>query len=251
MTSEPSPDEIRGFRDNLGLTKSELAEKIGGAVRTVEDWEAGRRKAPAMLRLALAAVARGLSPWEAMPTLGPGATLEDVERETHRLFAQLGDDFAEDLHDQFSRSLTADATPAETLLLGAMMGVSDGYNRVELWEDWASRPKVGWHTSMGFRPDMHGARPTLGFETRHGAVAKHLAVFVDSHRPGERLPEKLRVETAMVTRGVRVISFSAVDVLVDSGSCKDTIETVLSEIVDEVLHEDGQIGAPWKRPDRR
>lgn len=251
MTSEPSPDEIRGFRDSLRLTKSELAEKIGGAVRTVEDWEAGRRKAPAMLRLALAALARGLSPWEPMPTVGPGATMEEVGREARRLFAQLGDDFADRLDDEFGRSLAADATPAETLLLATMMGVSDGYNRVELWEDWATRPKAGWHTSMGFRPDMHGARPTLGFETRHGDVAKHLAVFVDTHRPGERLPEKLRVETAMVTRGVRVVSFSAVDVLADSESCKDTIETVLSEIADEVLHEDGQISAPWKRPDRR
>ena len=52
------------------------------------------------------------------------------------------------------------------------------------FDDWSSRPSTGWHTSMAFRPEMNGARPSLGFESRHNKVAKQLAVFIDTHRPG-------------------------------------------------------------------
>jgi hypothetical protein len=156
-----------------------------------------------------------------------------------------------DVDDRFERCLGADATPAEKLLLAHCMEMSDGYNHVDPIDDWSSRPSTGWHTSMAFRPEMNGARPSLGFESRHNKVAKQLAVFIDTHRPGERLPEKLRTETALVARGVRVISLSANDVLIDGDSSRETIETVLSEMTDEVLCEDGQISHAWKRPDRR
>lgn len=248
---EMAPEEVRAFRDEFDLTKAELAVKLGSALRTVEDWEAGRRQSPSMLRMALAAVARELPPWRTTPKLGPSSTMDDVDQVVRKMFARLGDDHVVDLEDRFERCLGSDATPAEKLLLAHSMEMSDGYNRVDPLDDWSSRPTKGWHTSMAFRPEMDGARPSLGFESRHNNVAKQLAVFIDTHRPGERLPEKLRTETALVARGVRVIALSANDVLVDGANSRETIETVLTEMVEEVLCEDGQISHAWKRPDRR
>lgn len=248
---ELAPEEIRAFREEFSLTKAQLAERLGSALRTVEDWEAGRRQSPSMLRVALAAVARELSPWRATPKLGPCSTMEDIEYVAREMFARLGDSHAGDLDDRFKRSVSADATPAEKLLLAHCIEMSDGYNYVGSVEDWSSRPTTGWHTSMAFRPEMDGARPSLGFEARHNKIAKQLAVFIDTHRPGERLPEKLRIETALVARGIRVISLSANDVLVDGDSSRETIGIVLSEMTEEVLYEDGQIDRAWKRPDPR
>ncbi|QPF90788.1 helix-turn-helix domain-containing protein [Bradyrhizobium commune] len=249
--TEMTPEEVRTFREEFDLTKAELSERLGSALRTVEDWEAGRRQSPSMLRVALAAIARELSPWCATPKLCPSSTIDDVGQVVRKMFARLGDDHVVDLSDLFERCLSSDATPAERLLLAHCMEISDGYNRVDPLEEWSSRPMKGWHTSMAFRPEIDGVRPSLGFETRHDNVAKRMAVFIDTHRPGERLPEKLRTETALVARGVRVISLSANDVLVDGESSKETIETVLSEMAEEVLCEAGQISHAWKRPDRR
>jgi len=248
---EMTPDEVRAFRGEFGLTKAELAERLGSALRTVEDWEAGRRQSPSMLRVALSAVARELSPWRATPKLDPSSTMNDVDQVVRKMFARLGDNHVVDLDDRFESCLVSEATPAEKLLLAHCMEMSDGYNIVDPLEDWSSRPTKGWQTSMAFHPEMDGARPSLGFESRHNNVAKQLAVFIDTHRPGERLPEKLRTETALVARGIRVISLSANDVLLDGANSKETIETVLTEMTEEVLCEDGQISHAWKRPDRR
>jgi len=166
------------------------------------------------------------------------------------MFARLGDDHAVDLSDLFDRCLSPDATVAERLLLAHCMEISNGYNRVDALEDWSSRPNMGWHTSMSFRPDLEGARPSLGFETRCDHVARQLAVFIDTHRPGERLPEKLRIETALVARGIRVISLSENDVFVNGASHMETIETVLTEMAEEVLLDSGHITRAWKRPNR-
>jgi DNA-binding transcriptional regulator YiaG len=45
---EMAPEEVRAFREEFGLTKAELVERLGSALRTVEDWEAGRRQSPSM-----------------------------------------------------------------------------------------------------------------------------------------------------------------------------------------------------------
>jgi|GEM_PF-353780 len=60
--AEPTPEEIRAFREAQGLSQAALGEALGSSGRTVEDWEAARRKPPAMLRLALAAIAAKLNP---------------------------------------------------------------------------------------------------------------------------------------------------------------------------------------------
>ncbi len=64
MIAPVRPEELRAFREEHRLSQRELASKTGAAARTIEDWEAGRRQAPAMLRVALSAVDHGLAPWE-------------------------------------------------------------------------------------------------------------------------------------------------------------------------------------------
>lgn len=60
-----TPDEIRQFRSALGLSQRKAADLLGVSRRTVEDWEAGRRRAPHYLRLAAAAIIYQLPPWPA------------------------------------------------------------------------------------------------------------------------------------------------------------------------------------------
>lgn len=41
-----SAKKIRELRESIGLTRKEFSEHIGIPVRTLEDWEAGRRNPP-------------------------------------------------------------------------------------------------------------------------------------------------------------------------------------------------------------
>lgn len=41
-----SAKEIKELRDSVGLTRKEFSEHVGIPVRTLEDWEAGRRTPP-------------------------------------------------------------------------------------------------------------------------------------------------------------------------------------------------------------
>lgn len=41
-----SAKRIRELRENIGLTRKEFSEHTGIPVRTLEDWEAGRRTPP-------------------------------------------------------------------------------------------------------------------------------------------------------------------------------------------------------------
>lgn len=41
-----SAKRIRELRDSVGLTRKEFSEHVGIPVRTLEDWEAGRRTPP-------------------------------------------------------------------------------------------------------------------------------------------------------------------------------------------------------------
>lgn len=251
MLDELAGEDVKAFRDAHGLSRLDLADRIGGAVRTIEDWEAGRRQPPPLLRLVLAAIERKLEPWRLPTPIGPDSTPADIREAATRRFQLLGDDEVARHEDDYARALRDEATPAEMLILARMVHVSDGYQWTQLYDDWSQRPKSGWHTTFAFRPDFQAARPTIGFETRYDNVAKQLAVFIDIHRPGERLPEKVQAENALLARGIKVISFSALDVLADTERCTDTIEMVLGEIAEEVLFEAGQIEVAWKRPDRR
>lgn len=57
-------EEVRSFRQKTGLSQAKLAALTGYSVRAVEEWEANRRPAPAVLRLAFAAINAGLEPWD-------------------------------------------------------------------------------------------------------------------------------------------------------------------------------------------
>ena len=52
-TTGPTPEQIKAFRTEHGLSQVAFAEKVMATRRTVEDWEGGRRAAPAMLHLAM------------------------------------------------------------------------------------------------------------------------------------------------------------------------------------------------------
>ena len=41
-----SADKIRGLREQTGMTRKDFSIHIGIPLRTIEDWEAGRRKPP-------------------------------------------------------------------------------------------------------------------------------------------------------------------------------------------------------------
>lgn len=62
----PTMTELKLFRSTFGLSQAALAERLGASTRAVEEWEAGRRQPPAMLRLALAAIKADLKPWSAL-----------------------------------------------------------------------------------------------------------------------------------------------------------------------------------------
>lgn len=66
----PTATELKLFRSKAGLSQAALAERLGASTRAVEEWEAARRHAPAMLRLALAAILADLEPWGAVQPTG-------------------------------------------------------------------------------------------------------------------------------------------------------------------------------------
>lgn len=41
-----SADKIRGLREKTGMTRKDFSIHIGIPLRTIEDWEAGRRRPP-------------------------------------------------------------------------------------------------------------------------------------------------------------------------------------------------------------
>jgi DNA-binding transcriptional regulator YiaG len=57
-----TPDRIRSFRDERGITQAALAALLGVRDATVSDWERGVKTPPAYLGLALAAIRDGVEP---------------------------------------------------------------------------------------------------------------------------------------------------------------------------------------------
>lgn len=72
--SPPSGTELKEFRRQTGLSQAGLAAELGASTRAVEEWEAGRRPAPPMLRLALTAVLEQRPGWSyEAPWIGEAA----------------------------------------------------------------------------------------------------------------------------------------------------------------------------------
>ncbi|MDQ1153046.1 DNA-binding transcriptional regulator [Brevundimonas sp. SORGH_AS_0993] len=243
------PDELRTFRQNLDLTQAELAEKLGGSRRSIEDWEAGRRQPPAMLRLALAALRFDVRPWSPI-TIDPRyPDRESVENSVRDRLHETASDRAQTKFENWL-SDTASLPLAEAILLGFLETATDGYNDIEWTESWDRLPKSGWRTTMVVKPVLgNGLHPNVAFETRHDEHARRLAVFVDSKRPNERLPGRLRVEQALVDQGFRVMTFSGEEILADPEGCIDRITGVLMDLVDENLVAAGIIGPPKRKSD--
>lgn len=57
----PTPEEIRRWRDAVGLTQSAVAELLPTDLRTWQRWEAGDRRPPPFLARALRDVERELA----------------------------------------------------------------------------------------------------------------------------------------------------------------------------------------------
>ena len=223
------------------MTQAELAQRIGGSTRAVEDWEAGRRQAPPMLRLALAAIRRDVLPW--YPTAYDHRL---ADREEASLLVRTH--FEETLADRAVTSWenwlseTSDLPLPEALLLGFLSMATDGYNDIKHTSEWKWLPTSGWQTSMVWHPNLgNGLHPTVAFECRHDEYAERLAVFVDSKRPNERLLGRLRVEQALLDDGFRVMTFSGDEILADAEGCVDRITSVISDLIDEVLIAAGKI----------
>ena len=62
MASNLFPKDIRRHREALGLTQTQMAEKLSTPFRTYQDWESGRVPAPGILDLALDALTDNAEP---------------------------------------------------------------------------------------------------------------------------------------------------------------------------------------------
>ncbi len=74
-----------------------------------------------------------------------------------------------------------------------------------------------------------------------GTELQFRPILIDGHRPGERLPEKMERERRLTSLDFRVMSFSEMEVLADPAECRERVEGVLFDMVDELLVDSGQI----------
>jgi hypothetical protein len=104
------------------------------------------------------------------------------------------------------------------------------------------KPSSGWQTVMVYLPELEGGlTATFGFECRYEEHFRQLAILIDGHRPGERLPEKMERKRRLTSLDFRVMSFSEMEILADPAECRERVEGVLFDMVDELLVDSGQI----------
>lgn len=157
-----------------------------------------------------------------------------------RRIAQRAEEFREALEEQFREALPGNHTASEALLLAQLMTSRDGYKDVEYVPDWEKRPLTGWVTSLAFLP-MLGLRVWVPFaiEVRQGDHTRKLAITIDDNRPGERLPEKIRRDNALISLDFRVISLTELEIMSNADECRERVENVLAEMADDVLKDAG------------
>lgn len=246
---EIAADEVKAFREQMGLTQQELADLILSSKRTVEDWEAGRRQPPAMLRPALAAVSYGLAPWTFEKPLNPrDVTFEDAMDAARRRIHEASREWSERQEGLLCETLGGREAPAEALLLANLMVAKDGYSDLELCSNWAMRPRTGWRVSFAYRPTLdNGAVPTFAFEVRYENMASYLAVFLDPSWSA-RQPERLQVETELGRLGFRIMSLRTYAVLEDTDRCVEAITSTLFELNEGHLITLGHVKPPKPKP---
>lgn len=150
--AEPTADEIREFRESEGLSQAALGEALGSSARTIEDWEAGRRKPPAMLRLALAAITARLDPDPA--ALAKRGDLEARLSETiTHLSGLAGVSLADQTDDErFDWAQSMKASAVNTGALWALLNSTPGGGfqdkpRFEIYRDRAGHYRARYRAS--------------------------------------------------------------------------------------------------------
>lgn len=172
-------------------------------------------------------------------------TMEDAEREALRRLAEHAEDLRFKLEETLHEVLPGNHSPAETVLLAHLMTASDGYNHVTFVEDWSKRSQTGWVTTLGYLVELdRDLTVSFAFEIRYRDHVRQLAITIDWNRPGVRLPEKLQRENGLMARGIRVVSFTELEILANPEACRERVESVLVDLVDEVLVDGGAIRGP-------
>lgn len=245
MVQDITAAEIRAFRDQMELTQQEFADLTLSKRRTVEDWEAGRRQAPAMLRSAMAAVRKGLEPWVHEEPVNPrDMTFADAMATARRRLEDASVEWIEHQEMTLTQALGDRKSPAEAVLLSELMVAKDGYSDLDLCLNWAMRPRSGWRISFAYRPTLEtGAVPTFAFEVRYDNMASYLAVFVDASW-ASRQPERLQAETALGALGYRLMSYRASTVLGETNACVEAITSALFEMNEGHLITLGHLKPP-------
>lgn len=148
------------------------------------------------------------------------------------------------LESRWADALPGNHSPVETLFLAHLMTTHDGYNPVEMVDEWERLPKDGWQTSLVYL--AHPARRmvfSFAFENRHGEFARQLGVIIDHDQPGERTPNKLARERQALALGFALLTFTEPEIIADPDECRERVESAISDLADEVLRDAGQIPA--------
>lgn len=167
---------------------------------------------------------------------------EQAETAAKQRLREKAEAFYEHLEEAFLEVLPGNQSPAETVFIAHLMTAIDGYNDVKMVPDWTKKPRTGWQTVMVYLPELeNGLTVTFGLECRHDEHFRQLAILIDGHRPGERLPKKMERERRLTSLDFRVMSFSEMEILADPAECRERVEGVLFDMVDELLVDSGII----------
>ena len=172
----------------------------------------------------------------------PLQSREEAEAEALRRFAERAEEFRDDLEQAWADALPGNQSVAETVMLAHLMTANDGYQAVNFVTDWEKRPRSGWTTSLAFIANLEGGLfVPFAFEVRYDEHARQLVLIIDWNRPGERIPAKLQHEKLLIAQNYRLVSFTEPEILSDPASCRDRVECILFEMVDDVLADAGVI----------
>jgi len=170
--------------------------------------------------------------------------MDEVELHVHARFRERAERYRSDLEEAWLNALPGNHTSAEAVLLAELMTSRDGYHDVRLVSEWRHLPKSGWQSSLVYLVEIGPHRVPFAIECRHESFARQLAILIDDDRPGERTPEKLQRENAILALGFRVLTFTERDILADPGGCRERVEDVLADLSDAVLADAGIIEQP-------
>lgn len=174
----------------------------------------------------------------------PIRTIEEAEAEARKRFGERAAQILESLWETFLEALPGNHSAAEAVLLAQLMTASDGYNDIRFARDWERRPRTGWATSIAFLAKLdEGPIVSFAIEARYDAHTRQLVVILDQDRPGQRVPRKLQRENALLALGYQVISFTEMEILSDPENCRERVESVVFDMVNDVLADAGLIPA--------